>query len=185
MKAERLKRLEREWAERLRREGFQDIEAPGGMVPQPLSHGVSGARLRKLGQLEQDREATPRMRFLEAWEGKAWELHLEGLSNREVARRCCVYRKLVDQAFARLRRQAKGTPRGRPRDPESLRSHGMRMELLLTPAAALALDHIRAVLKVSKSEVVRRVIIGLARNIPATPHGSGGIPPCSRMGKAA
>jgi hypothetical protein len=181
MNAARLKRLEAEWAAKLRADGFVDIEAPGGMVPSVLSHGVSPARVRLLAQLEADREATPRLRFSEEWERKAWALHLEGVSNRQIAVRMCIYRKMVNEAFMRLRWQMEKPRPGRKRDPESLRSHGMVANLMLTPAAALALDHLHAALKVSKAEAVRMAVIKLAKET----QGSGANPPYSRMSKAA
>lgn len=160
-----LKRLEREWAAKLRADGFQDIESPSGMVPQPLSHGVSAKITRHVAELEQDREATPRLTFEEPWEVKAWALHCEDVSNREIARRLCVYRKLVDQTFARLRKQVRAKGRGRKRDPDSLRSHEVLLTVRLGPAHAVALDHVRTVLKCNGPEALRAAVVEFANRI--------------------
>lgn len=154
-------RLQRQWDAKLRAEGM-GLEAPSGMVPKPLSHGVSTKRTRALAQLEQDRELTPRLRFEGAWEERAWALHLEGVSNRNIAAKLCLYRKLVDETFARLRKQAR--PRGRRRDPESLRSEGLQLHCLLTPEAREAFLYLQRTLAPLRiSEIVRAALVGLAR----------------------
>jgi hypothetical protein len=164
MTREQFKRLEAEWNARLRADGFQDIEAPSGVIERRETKAASPAKLRRLAQLEQDREATPRLRFGEPWERKAWELHCDGVSNREIARKMCLYRKLVNQAFWRLRDQVLRPRRGPKRDESSMRHDGVNLTVRLTRDAALALDHVRQVLNVG--DLVRGHLIEVARKIP-------------------
>jgi len=162
-----------------RQRGDRDIETPAGDLRgngrKIGGRGVGHAEF--LAHCEEDGSfelATAKRRFLHshAWastqDRAVWELHCDGLSGREIARRLGLDRNVPQRTLPRLllaferRDQRK---RGRPRDPSSLRSEGLRLEVRLTQRAQLAVDHIRQVLKVKASEVVRVALEEYARRL--------------------
>lgn len=131
---------------------------------------MSETAAAKLPHLEAARAFLHEHRFSSAWERQVWGLHVEGLSNRKIARRLRAGRKRVEASLWALTAIMNGQApergrRGRPRDPEGFRAEGMQVKALLLPAHALALDHCRAVLGVSVAEVVRRGLLELRNRI--------------------
>lgn len=162
-------RLQREWYGRAdalaRSRGDRDIETPKGDIR-------GGRRIAELAGKVEDGSvelAVAKRRFLHAhrfasdYDRQVWELHVEGVSARETARRLVCNRKRVDRAMLRL--TVAFERRGETRaDPHSLRSEGLRLELRLTPTAARACDHIRSAGH-SVAEVVRQLLVEMASKI--------------------
>ena len=102
-----------------------------------------------------------------------WELHCDGVSGREIARRLRINAMVPKRTLRRLivvfeRRDDRR--RGRPKDPASLRSEDMTLRVRLSQRAALALDHLRTVLGVpSDSEATRIALEEMARRLSVAP----------------
>lgn len=158
------RKLEREWAAKLRAGGFRDIESPSGMIQSTDSR--SDGSLQDLAALAEDRARGEGHRFASPFDAQVWRLHVDGVSNRAIAKQLCVYRKLVDQAMWRLKGQMGRRKPGPKRNPEAMRHDGVNLTVRLTRDVALAADHLRAVLDVSMGEVVRAGILELARKTP-------------------
>lgn len=170
------KKLQAQWYAAARADGFQDIESPSGAVPSVLSHGVSPARTKVLAQLEQDRDATERLARLSPFEQRVWALHLDGVSNRGIARQLCVYRKLINETIWKLKARAKPERRSR-RQPDSMRSHGVALLVRLGPSHVEALDHVRTLLNINGPEALRAGIVEFAKRISSK---KGALSPCVR-----
>lgn len=161
-------RLKEQWYARVRATGFRDIESPTGIIPR---RSAPAARAGEIAHLEAARAFLETHRFASHWEKRVWELHADGISNRQIARLLRNGRKRVEAALARLTaamegRAAQGRRRpGRPADPDGFRAEGMQVKALLLPAHAAALDHIRTVLQVSEAEAVRRGLMELRKRI--------------------
>jgi hypothetical protein len=158
-----LKALEREWAAKLRADGFQDIESPSGMVQSWDAR--SDGNLQDTAALAEDRRRGEALRFSSEFERRVWAAHLEGLSNRAIAKRLCVYRKLVDQTMWALRGRLERRKPGPKRNPDAIRHDGVNLTVRLTRDAALAVDHLRAV-GIEPGEVIRAAVLELARKTP-------------------
>lgn len=159
-----LKKLEREWAARLRDQGLPDIESPSGMIQSWDAR--SDGNLQDLSALAEDRARGERLRFAGAFDAKVWELHLDGLSNRAIALKLCVYRKLVNQTMWRLQAQLERRRPGPKRNPDAIRHDGVNLTVRLTRDAALAVDHLRAA-GIEPAEVVRAAVLAVARKTSA------------------
>lgn len=158
-----LKRLEREWAAKLRADGFVDIEAPSGMIQ---SWDVrSDGNMQDVAALAEDRARGEALRFTTQFERAVWELHVEGLSNRAIAARLCVYRKLVNQTMWALKARMERRRPGPKRNPEAIRHDGVNLTVRLTREAALAADLLRAA-GIEPSTVVRAALLDVARKTP-------------------
>lgn len=160
------KKLEREWAAKLRAGGFRDIESPSGMIQSTDSR--SDGSLQDLAALAEDRARGEGHRFAAPFDAQVWRLHVDGVSNRAIAKQLCVYRKLVDQAMWRLRGQMARRKPGPKRNPEGMRTEGLRMEVRLTRDAMDAVERLRAALppETSVSALVRMGLLELARKTP-------------------
>lgn len=182
--------MRREWyakADALARSrGERDIETPPAIRPDgSVTQGGQirgGNRLLELppeaaGEMAEAAQAKleAKLAFLEshafasAFERRVWACHCKGMSARSMAGRVGrLDRKSIDRAMQRLTaafEATKGKKKpGRPRRRDSLRSEGMRYELRLTPAAALALDHIRTFLVAeSPADIIRRALVETAK----------------------
>lgn len=167
MTTAQLKKLEREWAAKLRADGFQDIESPSGML-RPWDERRGIANTPEAAQLAEERARGEALRFASVFEEKVWGLHLEGLSNRAIAGKLCVYRKLVNETLWGLRARLERPGPGRRRDPASMRSEAMRYELRLTGDVRQVVEHLRHVLpkETSVAAMVRLGLLGLALKFP-------------------
>lgn len=164
--------------------GFDDIETPAGWLRSDgvLAHtsGHRVAELERFDDLEEYYRRAGQFLWDRDWyddtERRIWELHAEGASLTRIVRTVKreggrIYRRKAHSMVAGLRAEmlrdelAVRRGRGRPRNTEGLRSHGLRLELLLSPGAALAMDHVTSVLRVSKGEAVRRALVVLARQM--------------------
>lgn len=155
-----LKALEREWAAKLRADGFQDIESPSGIVQSWDAR--SDGNLQDTAALAEDRARGEQLRFEKEFDAKVWELHVDGLSNRKIAEKLCVYRKLVNQTMWRLQAQLERRRPGPRRNPDAIRHDGVNLTVRLTRDAALAVDHLRAA-GIEPAEVVRAAVLAVAR----------------------
>lgn len=179
----------------LRDSGFVDLEDEDGAMKQATTlvlgdHGTRRSQGRyeaRLDEIETTAEYYRRASQLlheHSWrspvERRIWELHTEAASYTRIWRtvrremeqgqlpREKMYRRRVHAVVTRTRAILMGKApkkRGRRVDPDSLRSHGMVLRLRVAPSHALALDHIRAVLRVSRSDVVRMGLELLKRSI--------------------
>lgn len=164
--------------------GFDDIETPAGWLRSdgPLAHtdGHRVTELERFDDLEEYYRRAGQFLWDRDWyddtERRIWELHAEGASLTRIVRTVKreggrIYRRKAHSVVAGLRAEmlrdqlAVRRGRGRPRDKESLRGHGMTMVVALNPAAALALDHVVTVLRVSKREAMRRAVVLMARGM--------------------
>lgn len=160
-----------------RTRGDRDIETPKGDLRgngRKIEGKGVGAR-EFHAHCEEDGSfelATAKRRFLHAhafaspFERTVWEMHVEGVSARETARRMGKNRKTVDRAMVRLSAafEKRDAPRrGRPVDDGSLRSEGVALHVRLDSAATLASDHIRAALSVTAQDAIRMALVYYAR----------------------
>lgn len=159
-----LKALEREWAAKLRADGFQDIESPSGIVQSWDAR--SDGNLQDTAALAEDRARGEQLRFASNFERAVWELHLEGMSNRAIAERLAVYRKLVNQTMWALRGRLERRRPGPKRNPDAIRHDGVNLTVRLTRDAALAVDHLRES-GIEPAEVVRAAVLAVARKTSA------------------
>ncbi|MCA1824367.1 MAG: hypothetical protein LC640_08930 [Frankia sp.] len=160
-----LKKLEREWAARLRASGFQDIESPSGML-QSWDRRSDG-NLQDLSALAEDKRQGESLRFDSDFERRVWQLHTEGKSNRAIATQLCVYRKLVNQTMWRLTARAERRRPGPRRNPEAIRHDGCNLTIRLSRDAAAAREELDAALTgVTLADLLRQHILDLARKIP-------------------
>lgn len=172
----------------LKDSGFVDIEDERGEMDQAL-RAVKGHSKRweaaEIASLSDYYRRAGQLLHEHPWrspvERRIWELHGEGASYTRVWRtvkreieqgdlpRERMYRRRVHAVVSRARAVMLGTAprkRGRQANPDSLRSQGMRLGMvLLSPVAALALDHIRTQLRVSKAEAVRMGLLALNQQI--------------------
>lgn len=161
-----------------RARGDRDIETPRGDLR-------GGRRILELAQRVEDgsvaaavakRAFLHQHAFASDFARRVWEMHVEHVSNREIARHLAVNRKTIDRHMRRLllafeRRDA--PRRGRPRNPESLRSEGVRLSVRLSRTAAQALDHIRVALGIGEQDAVRLALQAAARDIMVGPKFAG------------
>jgi len=189
-------RLRRDWYERAhalaRSRGERDIETPPvvrgdgtvgrggqfrGIANRPIElppEAASDIEAAASAELAAKRRFLETHRFASGFERAVWAGHCDGLSARamagQVGRRD---RKSIDRAMGRLLAAFRATsrrPAHRPRDPHSLRSEGMTYCLRLSPAAALAMDHLREFLvDESPAEIMRRALVETAKKVPAYP----------------
>lgn len=178
MKRADFEALQDEWNARLRASGFRDIESPSGDIEQ--RHLKASTRLKMDAGASEYMDAARAFLYTHTFRNehdrRTWELHVEGETNRAIARTLKTegipggYRKRVDLTIDRLRdamlaQRAGKRRRGRPRDPGGLRAEGSVAHAMLFPIHVLALDHIRTQLQVSAAEAVRRALLMTARNI--------------------
>jgi hypothetical protein len=174
----------------LRAAGFVDLENEQGEIESlsKTSHAAIIGRGRTHQEIETlaeyYREAGRLLhehKFKSPVERRIWELHADGTSYTRIWRtvkreidsgelpRERMYRRRVHAVVARLRSVfmggAEAQKRGRKRDQDSMRSHGLAVVLRLTPAHFLALDHVRTRLQISRSEAVRRALAMLEKSI--------------------
>lgn len=159
----------------LRKAGFTDIEDERDRLEPLIRPRGSNLQLGRLasGDYEALGEYYRRAghflhehQFASRFERRAWELHAEGKSYTEIARAMRSYRKRAFLVVTRLRDEMLGRPAsprrppGRPRNPASLRAQGMEAHVRLDPAAALALDQVRAAFGgISAMEAMRRAVV--------------------------
>lgn len=165
-----------------RQRGDRDIETPAGDLRGNgrKIEGVGVGAAEYHAHCEEDGSfelATEKRRFLHSHrfanseERAIWELHVDGFTARAIARQRGLAKTRVQRRLARLLAafERRATPRpGRPRDPNSLRSEGVRLHVRLSAAATLALDHIRTRLKVGQHEAIRLALVAAARGITGT-----------------
>lgn len=172
----------------LKDSGFVDLEDEHGEMDQSF-RALKGHSKRweadEIASLADYYRRAAQLLHDHAWkspvERRIWELHADGASYTRVARtvkreietgalpREKMYRRRVHATVTRARAILMGQgpkKRGPKAKPDSLRAEGTRLGLvLLSPAAVLALDHIRTRLQVSKAEAVRRGLQALSTQI--------------------
>jgi hypothetical protein len=184
--------IERERDRILKADGFDDIENTGAFsgikspanperhVHRPEDLGVGGESFRRHAhETEEYYRRAAHFLWEHEWYDEAsrrcWELHADGASYTRIVRtmkregHTTIYRRRVHKLVTELREdmlsseRAAKRGRGRPRQEDSLTAQDMRLDVLLSPGAAMAMDHIVKFQGVSRSEAVRRALVLMAR----------------------
>src|SRR5687767_9737095 len=142
------------WYGRAAASGFRDIESP--MRAKKTGDSLWHQRPAAEDEVRYWAQADAYLRdadFRDETDLACWRVHVEQQAGEWAIARAVFgsdsggRRRKVRRILTRLRAEMEGKGRkgpGRPRDPEGLRSEGMRVNALLTPRAALALDYLQA-----------------------------------------
>lgn len=174
----------------LREAGFEDIERPDGSVvlPSAVSRHVhrptesddedtaerfaaSEEYYRRAGQFLWEKD------WYNPVHRRCWELHSEGASYTRIVRTMkheghSIYRRKVHYLITAYRREMLREPRtskrGRPVSPTSMRQSAVgRIDIALTPKAALGLDEAVKRWGVSRPMAIRRMLELAAEQLAA------------------
>lgn len=168
----------RAWEERLRREGLGDPDDP--------RYNEARKVFRRAHRLDYYEAATDFLHdhtFADDYERMLWQLHLEGLANREIVRRLRqvrapgAYRKRVDLTIGRLRKLMMGrmSRRGRRGNRPDVEQEGLwrgcvRVVVRLATRDARALFRLMEKLaargtRMGKAEAMRAALLAFERSL--------------------
>jgi hypothetical protein len=160
-----------------RQRGDRDIETPRGDLRgngrKIEGRGVGAVEFHRYCETDGSFElALAKRRWLHAYafvtdqDRAIWELHCDGASGHEIARRLRLDANIPKRAMRRLLaafEKRDERKRGRPANPDSLRAQGVALHVRLHRGATLAMDHIRVALSVSNQEAIRLALVYFAR----------------------